>query len=165
MGWLCGGDEEQAQERQQEADHPEPGDYLRFLPSFELKVVVDGRHGEDALAVAQLEAAYLEDYGCSFHNEDAADDDEEDFLRGADRRHAEGAPQGQGAGIPHEDLGRVAVVPQEAQAGPHHGHHEDAYFIGSRMEGNVQAVRYRLWRRKYGGISEDSGGGSKKYDG
>ena len=30
MGWLCGGDEEQAQEREQEADHPEPVSYTHL---------------------------------------------------------------------------------------------------------------------------------------
>ena len=47
-------------------------------------MVVDGSHGEDAFAVAQLVAAHLQDDGHGFHDEDAPDDDKEKLLRRAD---------------------------------------------------------------------------------
>ena len=47
-------------------------------------MVVDGSHGEDAFAVAQLVAAYLQHDRRGLHDEDAPDDDKEKLLRRAD---------------------------------------------------------------------------------
>ena len=61
-------------------------------------------------------------------------------LRRADGSHTERAAQGQGTGVSHKYLRRVAVVPQEAQAGPNQGHHEDADFSRAGVEGNIQGI-------------------------
>lgn len=103
-------------------------------------MVVDGSHGEDAFAVAQLVAAYLQHDGRGLHDEDAPDDDKEKLLRRADGSHAERSAQGQGAGVSHKYPGRVAIVPQEAQTGPYQGHHEDADFSRAGVEGNIQGI-------------------------
>ena len=129
-----------AEDGEEEREHPEPEDDLVFMPSLEFEMVVDGGHGEDAFAVAQLVAAHLQDDGHGFHDEDAPDDDKEKLLRRADGSHAERSAQGQGAGVSHKYPGRVAIVPQEAQAGPCQGHHEDADFSRAGVEGNIQGI-------------------------
>src|SRR5450759_3357100 len=51
---------------QHQACDPEARDDFRFGPSQRLEVMVDGRHSENAFAVAQLVAAHLEDDGDGF---------------------------------------------------------------------------------------------------
>src|SRR5262245_45226862 len=78
-------------------------------------MVVQGGHAEDA-ALAQLEAGNLQDDREGFQDEDATDDDQQDLLADQQGHGAQGGADGQAADIAHEDLGGVAVEPQETHA-------------------------------------------------
>ena len=99
-----------------------------------------GRHFENALAVAQLVAAHLEDDGDSFHNEDAADEEQQDFLLDEHGHHSHGAAQSERTHVAHEDLGGMRVVPEEAEAGAGHGAAEDGQL--ARCAGLRASCRY-----------------------
>src|SRR6476646_4221264 len=68
-----------AEEDQDHRDDPEAHDNLVLLPALQFVVVVQRRHPEDALA-RQLERADLDDHGERLHHEDAAHDQQHDFL-------------------------------------------------------------------------------------
>src|SRR6478609_9191083 len=108
----------EAEQGEHDGNDPEADDHLVFMPAEKLEMVVDRRHLEDPL-FAELETAHLEDDGHRFHHEHAADDDEERLLLGADRGSSERAADGEGTGVAHEDLGRVAIGPEEAKTRAH----------------------------------------------
>ena len=58
-----------------------------------------------------------------------------------DRHHAEGGPQGQRAHVPHEDLGRIGVEPQKAEARTDQRPAEHGQLPGERDVGNLQVLR------------------------
>ena len=92
------------------------------LPAAHLKVMVQRRHFENALAVGELEIRHLDDVGQRLT-------DVNDTHQQQHQRHVVGegqcrhrAAQKQGAGVAHEHLGGVAVIHQKtAQAAQHGG--------------------------------------------
>src|SRR5574340_518769 len=86
-----GGEREQ---RQHQPRDPETHDDLGFLPAERLEVVMQRRHLEDPLA-AQLEAAHLQHHRERIHHENAADEDQQDFLldEHGNRGHPTAKPQ------------------------------------------------------------------------
>ncbi len=105
-----------ANQHQNHGDDPEADDHPRLWPALEFKVVVDRRHAEHALA-GQLEGGDLDHHRQGFHHEDAAHDEQHDFLADDHGDGAQRSAQCQRADVTHEDLCRVGVEPQEAQAG------------------------------------------------
>ncbi|KAI3478036.1 hypothetical protein L1887_60088 [Cichorium endivia] len=106
----------QADQHENHGDDPETDDHARLGPALEFKVVVDRRHAEHALA-GQLERRDLDDHRQGLHDEHATHDEQDDFLA---HDHGDGAQRGtqcQGTDVAHEDLGRIGVEPQEAEAG------------------------------------------------
>ena len=99
--------------------------------------MVDGGHAEDAFAAA-FEADDLDDDAHGLHDEDAADDDQDDFLFAADGEGGDAAADGEGAGVTHEHFGGVGVEPEEAEAGTGEGHRDDGEFGGVGDVGDVQ---------------------------
>lgn len=144
-----------AEEGEEEGHDPEADDDSVFFPAAELEVVVERGHAEDAFA-GELEAGDLKDDREGFCDEDAADDDEEDFLFGCDGDDAEEAADGEGAGIAHKDAGGVAVPPEEAEAGAEEGHADDGEFAG---EGDVGDLEVSGGFGVAGEVSEGSVGG------
>src|SRR5262249_32945474 len=69
----------QREQRKHQRDDPKSHDHLRLAPACQLKVVMDRRHPENALA-AQLERADLQNHGKRLDNEDAADEKQKDLL-------------------------------------------------------------------------------------
>ena len=103
---------------------------------------MNGGHEKDASpfavdAATDFEPRALNENGEGFNDEDASDDDEEHFLFGADRDHAEHSADGKGAGIAHEDFCGVAVEPEEAEGGPDHGHADHREFASEWIKRNV----------------------------
>src|SRR5689334_4683980 len=89
-GSLAELDGRQGHGGQHRADEPEPDDDLRLRPALALEVVVQRGHEEDpaAFAVALLrvlEPADLQDHAHCFGDEDAADENEHEFLADHDR--------------------------------------------------------------------------------
>ena len=109
-------------------------------------------HEKDPLAAAHLEIPDLEDDGKGLHHKNTADNDQEKFLFGDDRHHAQGAPQGQGADIAHEDLRRVAVKPEKTETGADNGPAEYRHLTGRRVQrgsaGNWRRWHYRQYTKK-----------------
>src|SRR6266513_1517597 len=71
------------------ANQPETHDHLGFGPALALEMVMDGGHEEDAFALAVADARVLEvialdDDGEGFCDEDAADEDEGEFVANDD---------------------------------------------------------------------------------
>ena len=65
-----------------------------------------------------FEIGDLDDDGEGFGDEDAADEEEHEFLADDDGDVADEAAERERAGVAHEDLGGVAVEPEEAEAAP-----------------------------------------------
>src|SRR5262249_43246506 len=64
----------QREQRQYQPRNPKPRDDLRFRPAQRFEVVMQRRHLENSLAVAQLVAAYLQNHTHRFQQEDSADE-------------------------------------------------------------------------------------------
>ena len=109
---------------QQDADNPKArGDFALRHTRF-LVVVVQRRHPENAPAFAVLplgvaEPSDLHDHAQVFDQENPAQDGDEQLFTDGNGKRGDDAAEGQAAGISHEDLSRISVVPQEADAGAH----------------------------------------------
>src|SRR5665213_2695771 len=106
-------------DRQDRSDDPEADDDCRLLPALLLEMMVQWRHAEDAPA-GELEARDLDDDRNRLQHEQAADDGEHQLVLGDDADRAQGAADGERAGIAHENHGRWRVEPEEAQRRAHH---------------------------------------------
>ena len=73
-------------------------------------------------------------------HEEAAHEEEQQLLLDEEGHGAEGAPQGEAAHVAHEDLGGIAVPPQEAHGGAHHGPAEDRDLPRPGLEEEVEVV-------------------------
>ena len=108
------------------------------------EIVVDRCAAEDALlhamAFAHLVVPHLQDDAEAFHKEDTAKDGQQQFLVDDDGTHGDDAADGERAGITHEDLGGIGVVPEETDEGSHKGAHEHHQFL---RVGNIHDVQVR----------------------
>ena len=77
------------------------------------------------------EADHLDHHRQGDDDEQAADDHQQEVEVHQQAQRGQGRPDGQRAGVAHEDLGRRRVPPQEAEAGAGQGH---------RGQGQVQGV-------------------------
>src|ERR1022692_582046 len=127
--------------------------------------MVDGRHFENAFAVAQLIAAHLKDDGNGFQNEDAADEEQQDFLLDEHGNHGHGAAEAQRTDVAHEDFGGMRVVPQEADASPGHGAAEHGEFAGARIARQLQVLGELRVAAGIGEDGESAGGDHHEADG
>ena len=98
---------------------------LDSLPAQLLEMMMQRRHLEDTLLVAQFVAAHLQHHRDRFEDEDAADERQQQFLADDDGDRADGAAQSQRADVAHEDLRRMGVVPEKSDGCAHHGAAED----------------------------------------
>ena len=88
-------------------------------------------HFEDTL-LAQFIASYLENDADCLEHEDAPDKRQQQLLLDHHGNRADGAAQGERAHVAHENLRRVGVVPEKADAGADHGAAEDGDFADHR---------------------------------
>src|ERR1700757_3158829 len=117
-------------------------------------------HLEDAL-LAELVAADLQHYGKGFEDKDASDERQQQLLADDDGDGADGASEGEGADVSHEDFGGVGVVPEEADAGADHASAEDGHLADERHALKLEVVRENDMSADVGKDGEGSGG----YDG
>ena len=75
---------------------------------------MDRCHKEDALSVRNLEVRDLENHREGFHHENAAHDEENQFLTCNDGHRTQCTAKRQSAHVAHKHLGRISVVPKEA---------------------------------------------------
>ena len=115
-------------------------------------MVVQRRHAENAFAAGGLEVEDLRRNRQGLGDEDAAHDGEDDFLTDDDGDGAERGAERQRADVAHEDLGRVGVEPEEAEAGAGHRAEEDGQFAGTRDVGHQQVLGEH---RVAGDVGED----------
>ena len=122
-------------------------------------MVVERGHEEYPLALSELllgvlEVADLHDDGEILDQEDSAKDRQEQFdmdQYGVDGNYS---ADGKRAGVAHEDLRRVGVVPQETDGGPDEGGHVDHKFGRVGYEHDVQVVGEGVVRRDVGNDAE-----------
>ena len=70
-----------------------------------------------AVALTRIfEPTALDHHAGGFHHEHATDYDQQQLLLDHDREHSDGPSQPKAAGIAHEELGGMAVVPEKAEA-------------------------------------------------
>ena len=98
-------------------DDPEPERDLLLVPAGQLEVVVERRHPEDPLAAAELEVADLDDDRRVSITKMSPMSGRTRIWPVISAMTASVAPRDKGAGIAHEDLGRVDVEPEEAEQG------------------------------------------------
>ena len=99
--------------RKNDGDDPEANDHRRFLPADQFEMMMQRRHGENPFA-RQLEAGDLNNDRERFHDENAADEDQQQFLFTTDGNHGDETADGQRTGVAHEHLGRVRIEPQKS---------------------------------------------------
>ncbi|SST10557.1 Uncharacterised protein [Acinetobacter baumannii] len=102
-------------------------------------MVMDRRHAEDA-ASGQLEGSDLDHHREGFHDEHPTHDEQHDFLAHDHRDGAQRGAQRQRADVAHEDLRRIGVEPEEAEAGADQRGAEHDQLAGARYVGNQQVL-------------------------
>ena len=127
------------------ADEPETDDDLGFGPTFSLEMMVDGGHQENSAAFAVtffgvFEPADLEDHASRFGHENAAAEDEQEFLADDDGYVAKQAAEGQRAGVAHEYGCGGAVEPEESEAGADHCAGDDGHLRASGNSGEKEDI-------------------------
>ena len=98
-------------------------------------------------------------------NEDAADEEQQDFLFDQHRHHGHGAAEAERTDVAHEDLGRMRVVPEEAEAGAGHGAAEDGELGGARVARELQILGKLRVAAGVGEDREGAGGDHHEADG
>src|SRR5438094_2078648 len=133
---LQGGE---AGHRQDGGDDPEAEDDGRFGPALLLEMVMQRRHAKDAAAGPSI-GQDLDDDRHGLEHEQAADDGEHDLVLGHDRHRAQGAADGERAGVAHEHLGGRRVEPQKAQPGADQGGEQHGKLAGTRDVMEIEIV-------------------------
>src|SRR5829696_2182702 len=98
---------------------PESDHHLVLVPSQKLEVVVDRGHLEHPSS-RQLEDEDLNDDGEGFDDEQTAYDGQEELRLGEHGRRREDTSYRERTCIPHKDVRRVGVVPEEPDDRPNH---------------------------------------------
>src|ERR1700733_6342642 len=122
----------ECKECKHQRENPEARDHFRLRPPQQFEVMVQGRHAEDALAAAQLVAAHLQDDRHRLEIKDPADERQQQLLLDDHSDRGQRAAQRQRAHISHEDLRRMCVVPEKANARARHGPGKDGDFTHQR---------------------------------
>src|ERR1700720_3384823 len=109
----------QLQRRQSEqgkngGQNPKPNDDGILLPADQLEMMMKGRHRENA-APGQLKTQDLHDDRDRFENENTTDNGEKKFLPTTNGDDADHPTDGERAGVPHENFGRVTIEPEETK--------------------------------------------------
>src|SRR5216684_7783051 len=104
----------QRKQRKNQRGDPKPHDHLRFAPTKQFEMVMNGGHPKNALA-AQFERAHLQNHRDGFQHKNAANEEQQNLLLDDDRNHAERPAQRERPHISHENLRRMRVVPQKAE--------------------------------------------------
>jgi len=108
-------EENHSGQTEKEAGYPEAGYHFFLGPAAEFEMVMDRAHAEYPLTVRVLEIGNLNDNGKCFDDEQTPDYQPEEFGLGADCQASESSADGQRAGIPHENLGGVRVIPEKSE--------------------------------------------------
>ena len=103
-------------------------------------MVVQGRHFKDALA-AHLKRGNLDHDRESFRYEDAADENQQQFLFDDDGYGSDSAAESERTDISHEHLGRMRVIPEKAETGAYHRATEDREFSSLPDGRDVEIIR------------------------
>ena len=112
-----------------------------------------------------LNDADLEDDRHGLDHEDAADDDEQEFLLDEDRDRAERAAERERADVAHEDVGGIGVVPEEPEAGADQRAAEDRQLAdGGDTVGQLQVLGEHAVAADVGQRRERRGGDAEHAD-
>src|SRR5262249_38324841 len=131
------------------ADDPEAHDDLWLAPTHHLEVMVERRAPENPMGLRVLEPEppptvlennTLEDDGNHFRHEYGADEGEHELGLEQDRHRAERSAERQRAGVAHEDLRRMRVVPKESDQGADHRQAEHRQLAGIGEEEHAEVI-------------------------
>ena len=91
-----------------------------------LKVVVQGRHQEDATALAvlllgELKVAHLEEYAEVFDQKDSGQNGNQELFANRKGKYGDNSAYRKAARIAHEYLSWVGVVPEKSNGGTQEG--------------------------------------------
>src|SRR5213080_3107120 len=104
----------QSEECENGGQNPKPNNDGVLLPTDQLEMMMKGRHRENA-AAGQLKTQHLHDDRDRFQDENTTDDGEEKFLLTTNGDDADHPADGERAGIPHENFGRMTVEPEKTK--------------------------------------------------
>src|SRR5215218_639921 len=135
--------EEKPHRRESGLGDPEPDDHLVLVPAEKLEVVVYGGHLEHPSS-RKLEDEHLDDNGEGLDDEQPAHNGKQELGLGEHRRRREDAPYRERTRIPHKDVGRVGVVPEEPDDRPDHraADHGDVVLALEERDGRVGEQGY-----------------------
>src|SRR5215210_6045534 len=135
--------EEKPHRRESGLGDPEPDDHLVLVPAEKLEVVVYGGHLEHPSS-RKLEDEHLDDNGEGLDDEQPAHDGKQELSLGEHRRGREDTPYRERTRIPHKDVGRVGVVPEEPDDRPDHraADHGDVVLALEERDGRVGEQGY-----------------------
>src|SRR5262249_22307164 len=102
------------EQRKNQRGNPEAHDHLGFAPAQQFEMVMNRGHAEDALP-SQLERKHLQDDGERFHDKDAHNEEQQNFLLDDDGDGSERSAKRKRADISHKNFRRMRVVPQESE--------------------------------------------------
>src|SRR5579863_7306316 len=102
-------------------------------------MMVQRRHAEDA-AAGELETGDLDDDRDGFEDEEAADNDQDQFVLGDEADRAQGPADRQRSGVTHEHHRGWRVEPQKSEAGADQGGAENRQLAGAGYMMNLQIV-------------------------
>ena len=82
-------------------------------------MMVEGSHAEYAapfsiFVLGIFKPVFLYKYADAFHEENSAEQGQEEFLTDEHGAYSYDSPDGEAAGVAHEYLGRVGIVPEES---------------------------------------------------
>src|SRR5215471_15816504 len=106
----------QAEEGEDDGENPESDDDGILLPTTQLEMMMNRRHGEEPFA-GEFETQDLEDDRECLDYENAAHHGQEQLLFTANRDYPDRAANRKRAGIAHEDPGGMTVEPEKTEAG------------------------------------------------
>src|SRR5437879_2010979 len=96
-------------------------------------MVMERRHRKNAFA-GEFETQNLENNRDRFDYENAADNDEKQFLFAADCHHADQSADRERAGIAHENFGGVTIKPEKSETGADERGTDNAQLAGKWIE-------------------------------
>ena len=102
-------------------------------------MVVEGRHAEEPLAAGLFEVYDLDNIGQNLQDVDESHNRDHQRQVQGEGQAAHRAPQEQGAGVPHEHLGRMEVIDEEGRQSPRQGGgHDDQ--VGAAIPGGHRHI-------------------------
>src|SRR5262249_50949287 len=127
-------------------------------------MMVNRRHAKDAFA-AKLERANLQNDAKRFNDENAADEEEQDFLLDDNGDDTERAAEGERTDIAHEYFCGMGVIPEKTEGRTNERAAKNGQFADARDVLNLEIVCPAIVAADVGKDGEGAGGDNSAADG